>query len=161
MQAQRVKKSIWSSSVIEEEFNKRVDTEVTNLAESFMEIIEAARTQTPEDTLPARLKLPTSESKPPTLHIDDKHITLQKTTRMQVATASLVKSSESLLSITSELKRCLVLNDYAALNASVRARRAQILAQQSKIKETLSGLEDALGDVTTGLEKALFVSSTG
>ncbi|TPX41111.1 hypothetical protein SeMB42_g05726 [Synchytrium endobioticum] len=169
----RPKKSIWAKSVIEEEFNKRVDVETSNMAESFLEIIDAARSHTPDDPLAGRLlrpgHQPTLRASPappapgapgapqaPNMRIDDIHTTLQKTARMNVATASLIKSAESLLSITSELKQCLILNDYSAVNEAVKARREQVAAQQHNIKETLTALGDALTGVCSELERALF-----
>ncbi|RKO95820.1 hypothetical protein CAUPRSCDRAFT_12478 [Caulochytrium protostelioides] len=142
-----------SALVVEEDYNKRLDLEMDALEANLGTLLRAAQpTTTP--SAPAAAGFARAAAAGPVL----KAPLALEADRYQatVAASNLVRASEQLLALTSELKEALVLNDFARLNG-VLYRRAhatrQALAARARSAHALTA--------TLGAVETLLAATTG
>ncbi|KAJ3145397.1 hypothetical protein HDU86_000918 [Geranomyces michiganensis] len=128
----------------ETELNKKLDKEIDVLIQNLTHIVEASTLQQPA-------LADASELEP-----KDKYKIAQEKQLMQGAAANIVNSCESLLTLTSDLKQALLLNDFKLLNATAQARWLTIKDREAKSNATLAELQRQLMGMTTSLEDALY-----
>ncbi|KAF9351435.1 Mediator of RNA polymerase II transcription subunit 22 [Mortierella sp. NVP85] len=127
---------------IEEAYNKRLDLDVNQLMESFSDIIKVASI-TYNDT---------SISK-------DKYKLAQESYQIQGRATNIVSSAESLLSMVSELKQTLLLNDASTLAELSTRRQQELTNQKTAVKQRVLGLKDEVDRTIWELEKACYGSA--
>ncbi|KAI8379606.1 uncharacterized protein BYT42DRAFT_593628 [Radiomyces spectabilis] len=72
-----------------------------------------------------------------------------------------VRSSESLLSLITELKQHLLLNDTNTLSRLMEKRSEELTRQKDEIKDTLIGMRNELASTIYDLESVYYRSLTG
>ncbi|KAI8586704.1 surfeit locus protein 5 subunit 22 of mediator complex-domain-containing protein [Geranomyces variabilis] len=128
----------------EAELNKKLDKEIDVLIQNLTHIVEASTLQQPA-------LADASELEP-----KDRYKIAQEKQLMQGAAANIVNSCESLLTLTSDLKQALLLNDFKLLNATAQARWLTIKDREAKSNSTLAELQEQLQGMTASLEDALY-----
>jgi len=114
----------------EEEYNKRLDTEIDQLVESFHHIVKASK-----------------------IGEHDKYKVFQEEYLINCMSANIIRSAQSLLSLISELKQSILLYDYKSLNSGILSRietieqekltiNNRLMSLQSDIRNNLKELED-------------------
>ncbi|KAI8906527.1 surfeit locus protein 5 subunit 22 of mediator complex-domain-containing protein [Powellomyces hirtus] len=128
----------------EEDLNKRLDTDIDVLLGSLTHIVESATLRQPSLTDASLL-----EPK-------DRYKIAQERQLMQGAAANIVNSAQSLLTLTSELKQALLLNDFKMLNSTAQSRWLTIKDREAKGNGTLLEFQKELEMVTADIEDALY-----
>ncbi|ORX88067.1 SURF5-domain-containing protein [Anaeromyces robustus] len=114
----------------EEEYNKRLDSEIDQLIDSFHHIIKASM-----------------------IGEHDKYKIFQEEYLINCMSSNIIRSAQSLLSLVSELKQSILLYDYKSLNSGILSRIETIEQEKltisnilmslcSDIRNTLKELED-------------------
>ncbi|TPX63693.1 hypothetical protein SpCBS45565_g06431 [Spizellomyces sp. 'palustris'] len=136
------------STYTEDDLNKRLDTEIDVLLDNLTHLVEAASLRQSSLTDSSHF-----ETK-------DKYKIAQERQLMEGAAANIVNSAESLLTLTSELKQVLLLNDFKMLNATLHSRWLTVKDREGKCNNALLDFKDELDRVTTDLEDALYTPSS-
>ncbi|KAJ3042081.1 hypothetical protein HDV00_008163 [Rhizophlyctis rosea] len=85
----------------------------------------------------------------------DKYKLAQEHQALENSAANMVRAAESLLTLTSELKQALLLNDFKTLNSTIRNRSLTLRYQEEKSMDTLLEFQKELQVVTRQMEDAL------
>ncbi|KAF9934391.1 Mediator of RNA polymerase II transcription subunit 22 [Linnemannia zychae] len=129
---------------IEEAYNKRLDMDVSQLMESFSDIIKVASITHSESS---------SQSK-------DKYKLAQESYQIQGRAANIVSSAESLLAMVTELKQTLLLNDTTTLAQLSTQRQAELSSQKTAVKQRVLGLKEEVDKTIWELEQVCYGSSS-
>ncbi|KAF9088454.1 Mediator of RNA polymerase II transcription subunit 22 [Mortierella sp. GBA35] len=127
---------------IEEAYNKRLDSDVAVLMESFGDIIKVASITHNESSV----------SK-------DKYKLAQESYQIQGRATNIVSSAESLLAMVTELKQTLLLNDTTTLAQLSTQRQAELSNQKTAVKQRVLGLKEEVDKTIWELEQACYGSS--
>ncbi|KAF8928599.1 Mediator of RNA polymerase II transcription subunit 22 [Haplosporangium gracile] len=130
---------------IEEAYNKRLDMDVTQLMESFGDIIKTASITHSESL---------TQSK-------DKYKLAQESYQIQGRATNIVSSAESLLAMVTELKQTLLLNDTTTLAQLSTQRQQELSNQKTAVKQRVMGLKEEVDKTIWELEQACYGSSVG
>ncbi|KAJ3297938.1 Mediator of RNA polymerase II transcription subunit 22 [Borealophlyctis nickersoniae] len=130
-----------------EELNSRVRADIQSFILNYSNILNAAPLQQKK-----------FEADDDELEPKDKHKLAQEHQLMEGAAANMVRSCESLLTLTGELKQALLLNDFRSLTSTVGGRWITVRHQEKRNFENLCALQDELADVTREMEDALYSS---
>ncbi|KAJ3219278.1 hypothetical protein HDU67_001897 [Dinochytrium kinnereticum] len=133
------------SMAAEERLNKRLDAELETLESQFGHILRSSfLREGGADSDKSKVK--------------DKYKITQESQLMEGATANLIHSSESLLSLTAELKQALLLNDFKTLNFGMKHRLATLKRQDEANKSALLKVKDEITEIREEMEHILFSS---
>ncbi|KAF9116369.1 Mediator of RNA polymerase II transcription subunit 22 [Mortierella sp. AM989] len=127
---------------IEEAYNKRLDSDVAQLMESFGDIVKVASITYNESSI----------SK-------DKYKLAQESYQIQGRATNIVSSAESLLAMVTELKQTLLLNDANTLAQLSTQRQQELSTQKTAVKQRVLGLKDEVDRTIWELEQACFGTS--
>ncbi|KAF9429458.1 Mediator of RNA polymerase II transcription subunit 22 [Entomortierella beljakovae] len=128
---------------IEEAYNKRLDNDVTQLMESFNDIIKVASITYTD----------TSISK-------DKYKLAQESYQIQGRATNIVSSAESLLAMVAELKQTLLLNDANTLAELSQKRQQELSTQKTAVKQRVLGLKEEVDRTIWELEQTIYGTTT-
>ncbi|CAG8466818.1 2621_t:CDS:2 [Paraglomus occultum] len=131
---------------VEEEWNKRLDTEIDQLAASFHTIIKASGF--------------TEFVRAPGADYDrqiekDKYRNSLDGYVAELKAANIAKNCEALLSLTHELKTAFLLNDTETLMQYSQRRKKELTARKEKIKRKVLELNDELAEAIWEMESVL------
>ncbi|KAJ3107225.1 hypothetical protein HDU97_004645 [Phlyctochytrium planicorne] len=129
----------------EERLNKRLDTELETLESQFGHILKASFIRE-QDGASDKTK------------IKDKYKINQESQLMDGATANLVHSAQSLLSLTSEIRQALLLNDFKALNFGMKHRMTTLHHQNAASKSTLLEVQKEVVELREEMAQILATS---
>ncbi|CAI2186988.1 20618_t:CDS:2 [Funneliformis geosporum] len=133
-------------SNVEEEQNKKLDNEIEYIVTSFRDIVKSPGFHEMV-RMPGR-----SEDRP----VDkDKYRNALDGFLVELRAATLVRSCESLLTMTHDLKTTLLLNDTQTLMKLHEDRRKALNARTLKIKSKILQLNDAINDAIWEMESVL------
>ncbi|KAF9579060.1 Mediator of RNA polymerase II transcription subunit 22, partial [Lunasporangiospora selenospora] len=124
---------------IEEAYNKRLDTDLSTLMESFGDIVKVAKI-TYDDS---------SVSK-------DKYKLAQESYQIQGRAMNIVSSAESLLAMVTELKQTLLLNDAGMLAELTLRRQQELTMQKTAVKQRVLGLKEEVDRTIWELEQSIY-----
>ncbi|KAJ3067732.1 Mediator of RNA polymerase II transcription subunit 22 [Quaeritorhiza haematococci] len=137
-----------TAASIEEQYNKRLDGEMEALEDNFGYFVKATSLRY---THVDKLGQEKTEAK-------DKYRIAQERQLMEGAAANIIRSSETLLTMTAELRLSLLLNDFRTLNDTVRRRWLTLQKQKETSNTELYRLYQDLKDVTADLENSYYSS---
>ncbi|CAO3594050.1 unnamed protein product [Absidia cylindrospora] len=110
---------------MEDQYNKRIDDDITKLVDCFSDIIKIGE-----------------------IGDKDKFKVAQEGYQVESQAAQIVRSSESLLGLIKELKQYLLLNDTKTLTCLTEQRSTALTTQTAEIKTTI---QDLRKDVTAAI----------
>ncbi|KAI9136318.1 hypothetical protein BKA69DRAFT_1033702 [Paraphysoderma sedebokerense] len=114
-------------SSLEDSYNKRLDADIDTLVDGIQDLLAIS-----------------------TIGSKDKYVINQEKLQVQSRVSSIIRASESLLTLSSDLKQSILLNDTTTITVLL-AHRAQILASQTmKVRETLELL---YSDINKSIEE--------
>ncbi|KAG0230866.1 Mediator of RNA polymerase II transcription subunit 22 [Actinomortierella wolfii] len=125
---------------IEEAYNKRLDADITQLLDSFGDIVRVASI--------GHLDNP-SQTK-------DKYRIVQESYQVQGRATNIVRSAESLVAMLAELKRVLLLNDTTTLAQIASDRHKQLASKKTAVKQRVLALKEEVDRTIWELERAYY-----
>ncbi|CDS10701.1 hypothetical protein LRAMOSA11187 [Lichtheimia ramosa] len=136
MSAQQPRSSARQTLVqAEEQYNKRIDDDVAKLVDCFSDIVRVGENKD-----------------------KDKFRVAQEGYQIESQSAQIVRSTESLLSLITELKQHLLLNDTDTLSKLMKQRTDALDTQREEIKDTICTMRRELANTIYDLESVYFRS---
>ncbi|KAI8853342.1 surfeit locus protein 5 subunit 22 of mediator complex-domain-containing protein [Chytridium lagenaria] len=128
-----------------ERLNKRLDVEMESLESQFGNIVRASSLRDAgADVDKAKTK--------------DKYKVTQESQQIEGAAANITHSSHALVSLTSEVKQALLLNDFKTLNFGMKHRHGTLKHEGNESTSTLIKIKDDMTRVREELEDVLYSS---
>ncbi|KAF9973065.1 Mediator of RNA polymerase II transcription subunit 22 [Actinomortierella ambigua] len=125
---------------IEEAYNKRLDADITQLLDSFGDIVRVASIAHPDN--PSQTK--------------DKYRIVQESYQVQGRATNIVRSAESLVAMLAELKRMMLLNDTTTLAQIASDRHNQLTSKKTAVKQRVLALKEEVDRTVWELERAYY-----
>ncbi|KAI9028254.1 surfeit locus protein 5 subunit 22 of mediator complex-domain-containing protein [Phycomyces nitens] len=122
---------------VEDQYNKRIDDDIAKLVDCFADIIKVGENKD-----------------------KDKFKVAQEGYQIESQTAQIVRSSESLLGLITELKQHLLLNDTHTLSRLYNDRSEILKAQKQDIQTTLIDMKHGLSSAIYDMESVYYRSLT-
>ncbi|RUP46603.1 surfeit locus protein 5 subunit 22 of mediator complex-domain-containing protein [Jimgerdemannia flammicorona] len=120
---------------IEEQYNKHIDEHVDKLVDSFNDIVKVAE-----------------------IKDKDKFVVAQEGYQIESQAAQIVRSSEALLTLITDLKQHLLLNDTKTLTQLTATRSRVLTEQRDEIRRRVVRLRDELDVAIHEMERVCFRS---
>lgn len=122
---------------IEDQYNKRIDDDVTKLVDCFTDIVKVGENKD-----------------------KDKFKVAQEGYQIESQAAQIVRSCESLLSLIGELKQNLLLNDTKTLTKLRQTQSDKLVTSTTAMKEQALKMKKELADTVYDLESVYYRSLT-
>ncbi|KAI7857332.1 surfeit locus protein 5 subunit 22 of mediator complex-domain-containing protein [Circinella umbellata] len=122
----------------EEQYNKRIDDDISKLVDCFTDIVRVGENKD-----------------------KDKFRVAEEGYQIESQSAQIVRSAESLLGLITELKQHLLLNDTALLSQLAKQRKQVLSTQSDEIKNTVLKMREELRTTIYDLESVYFRSLKG
>ncbi|KAI8073211.1 surfeit locus protein 5 subunit 22 of mediator complex-domain-containing protein [Gongronella butleri] len=120
---------------MEDQYNKRIDDDISKLVDCFTEIVKTGE-----------------------IAEKDKFKVSQEGYQVENQAAQIVRSTESLLGLIKELKQFLLLNDTKTLTALTEQRSRALTGQTSEIKKVVLDLRQEITDAMYEMESVYYRS---
>ncbi|KAG0166182.1 Mediator of RNA polymerase II transcription subunit 22 [Apophysomyces sp. BC1034] len=120
---------------IEDKYNKRIDDDIAKLVDCFADIVKVGENKD-----------------------KDKFKVAQEGYQIESQTAQIVRSSESLLGLITELKQHLLLNDTQTLSQLMQERSDTLTKHKNDIKEKIEGIKHDLETAIYDMESVYYRS---
>ncbi|KAL1930230.1 hypothetical protein VTP01DRAFT_1384 [Rhizomucor pusillus] len=148
---------------IEDQFNKRIDDDIAKLIDCFADIVRIGENRDKDkfrvaeegyqiESQSAQIVRGSNNTQ------NEEHAHFHPINQFALYQ---VRSAESLLSLITELKQHLLLNDTETLSRLYDQRKRQLTTQTAEIKDTLYNMREKLAKTTYELESVYFRSLTG
>ncbi|ORX66954.1 hypothetical protein DL89DRAFT_62064 [Linderina pennispora] len=157
-----------SAKLAEEQLNKRLDSEIEQLMNSFGEILAISKIQNSEGTAIARQRLGASAGMDDDDHpgwrgqsdsqSKDKYSVAQEAYSAQTRVATMVRTIEGLLGMVTDIKRAYLVNDATALTEMATRRRGKLDERRHITEQRVEELNSALDLAVRDLEKVYYSS---
>ncbi|ORY96930.1 surfeit locus protein 5 subunit 22 of mediator complex-domain-containing protein [Syncephalastrum racemosum] len=122
---------------MEDQYNKRIDDDIAKLVDCFADIIRVGENKD-----------------------KDKFRVAEEGYQIESQSAQIVRSTESLLSLITELKQHLLLNDTQTLSRLTNNRIQRLDTQKKAIRDTILDMREELTSTISDLETVYFRSLT-
>ncbi|KAI8323992.1 hypothetical protein GQ54DRAFT_296430 [Martensiomyces pterosporus] len=161
-----------NDKIAEDRLNKRLDSEIDQLLNSFGEIVSISRIQNAnksaaaqrtsiydddddddDDDAPAAQRSTANDAQN-----KDKYGVAQEAYSAQTRAATMVRSVESLLSMVADIKRARLVNDTTALTEMANTRRDALLQRTKATRREIEELNSVLDAAVRDLEKVYYNS---
>ncbi|ORX51763.1 SURF5-domain-containing protein [Piromyces finnis] len=119
----------------EEEYNKRLDTEIDQLIDSFHHIVKASK-----------------------IGDSDKYKIFQEEYLINCMSSNIIRSAQSLLTLISELKQSILIFDYKSLNSGILSRIETIEQEKINVSDMLMSLQSDIRNNIKELEDVHYSS---
>ncbi|KAF7731819.1 Mediator of RNA polymerase II transcription subunit 22 [Apophysomyces ossiformis] len=120
---------------IEDKYNKRIDDDIAKLVDCFADIVKVGENKD-----------------------KDKFKVAQEGYQIESQTAQIVRSSESLLGLITELKQHLLLNDTQTLSQLMKERSEKLIRHNTEIKEKIENIKLELETAIYDMESVYYRS---
>ncbi|KAJ1963214.1 hypothetical protein GGI12_002187 [Dipsacomyces acuminosporus] len=159
-----------NDKVVEERLNKRLDSEIEQLLNSFGEIISISKIQSSDKNAPTQRtgmyddgggssgSVAAHRASQGDAQAKDKYGVAQEAYSAQTRAATMVRSVESLLSMVADIKRAYLVNDTTALTDMANKRRSALQQRTQATRHEIEELNYALDMAVRDLEKAYYNS---
>ncbi|KAJ3050704.1 hypothetical protein HK097_008310 [Rhizophlyctis rosea] len=137
-----------STTISSNKQNDYLNHHLNGLINGFQAILDAA---TPQANGPT----PSNDDDNPDPIPKDKYRLAQEQQLLNNAAANMVRSAQSLLTLTSDLKQSLLLSDFQTLNETIRSRSLTLRYHEEKNMNVLFEFRRELDDVIGDMEGAL------
>ncbi|KAI9258565.1 surfeit locus protein 5 subunit 22 of mediator complex-domain-containing protein [Sporodiniella umbellata] len=118
---------------VEDQYNKRIDDDVSKLVDCYTDIVRIGENKD-----------------------KDKFKVAQEGYQIESQAAQIVRSCESLLSLTNELKQFLLLNDAQTLGQLRKAQSEKLVESTTTIKNQVISMKDELSKAVFDLETVYY-----
>ncbi|KAJ1934294.1 hypothetical protein FBU59_005745, partial [Linderina macrospora] len=158
-----------SAKLAEEQLNKKLDSEIDQLMNSFGEILAISKIQNSEGTAVARQRLGASTSMDDDddhpgwrgqtdSQSKDKYSVAQEAYSAQTRVATMVRTIEGLLGMVTDIKRAYLVNDATALTEMATQRCSKLDERTQITEQQVEELNSALDLAVRDLEKVYYNS---